>query len=322
VNPDRNVEALSKNVSASFKRRVECGDKYPLFWALHETFKREFYLGGFSQLLSSILQVIAPFALRYLIQFAMDAYFAKQLGRPEPNIGGGLGIVIGITFMILIQSLGTNQFLYCGMMVGGQMRAVLISAIFEKSMTISGRAKAGGRAIEGGQASGPGLSQKKADMGQGIAGDGAGWGNGRIMNLMSVDTHRLDQASGMFHLIWTAPISCVIALVLLIINLDYCALAGFGLLVIGVPLLTRAMKSLFVRRKAINKITDQRVSLTQEILQAVKFVKYFGWEKSFLSRLGDIRDCEIRAIQILLAIRNAINAMSMASPLLKNLFKC
>src|SRR6202035_6042227 len=63
------------------------------------------------------------------------------------------------------------------------------------------------------------------------------------------------------------------------------------------------------------KITDQRVSLTQEILQAVRFVKYFGWEMAFLERLGDIRKREIHAIQILLAIRNAINAVSMSLPI-------
>lgn len=57
------------------------------------------------------------------------------------------------------------------------------------------------------------------------------------------------------------------------------------------------------------------MSLTQEILQAVRFVKFFGWESSFLSRIGGIRDREIRAIQILLAIRNAINAVSMSLPI-------
>src|ERR1700712_2222737 len=126
--------------------------------------------------------------------------------------------------------------------------------------------------------------------------------SGRVVNLMSVDTYRIDQASGLFHMIWTAPIACIITLVLLIINLSYSALAGFGLLVIGLPILTEAVKSLFVRRKGINKITDQRVSLTQEILQAVRFVKFFGWESAFLGRLQDIRNREIRAIQILLAI--------------------
>ena len=160
-----------------------------------------------------------------------------------------------------------------------------------------------------------GGAQVMADKAHGISGDGAGWGNGRIVNLMSTDTYRIDQASGMFHMIWTSPVAILLTLVVLLINLTYSALAGFGLLVIGIPLLTKAIKSLFVRRRAINKITDQRVSLTQEILQAVRFVKYFGWESSFLERIGNIRKREIRAIQILLSIRNAINAASMSLPI-------
>jgi ABC-type multidrug transport system fused ATPase/permease subunit len=326
---------MTRKLQASFKKRVARGDRYPLLWALHETFQKEFWIGGICQFFSNILQVISPYTLRYLIQFANDAYSAQHAGKPIPHIGNGIGLVIGITFMQMCQSLGTNHFIYRGMMVGGQSRAVLISVIFEKAMSISGRAKAGGKSIEDGEEkkveddvaeekkkakkwyefSKSGAKVTTADAGKGVAGDGTGWANGRVVNLMSVDTYRVDQASGLFHLIWTAPIACVITLVLLVVNLTYSALAGFALLVIGLPLLTQAVKGLFKRRKAINKITDQRVSLTQEILQAVRFVKFFGWESAFLNRLRDIRNREVLAIQILLAIRNVINAVSMSLPI-------
>lgn len=322
---------MTLKLQASFKKRVERGDRYPLLWAMHETFKIEFWIGGICQFFANIFQVISPFTLRYLISFAADAYAAQQAGTPSPSIGKGLGLVFGITFMQMCQSLGTNHFIYRGMLVGGQSRAVLISVIFEKSLRISGRARAGGREIEDAaktekdQEEQQGTGTKKAakkrgakvapDAGRGIAGDGTGWPNGRVVNLMSVDTYRVDQASGLFHMAWTAPVACIITLILLVINLTYSALAGFALLVVGLPLLTKAVRVLFARRRAINKVTDQRVSLTQEILQAVRFVKYFGWESAFLNRLEEIRSREIGAIQILLAIRNAINAISMSLPI-------
>ncbi|TVY33255.1 Multidrug resistance protein [Lachnellula subtilissima] len=334
VNPKRSAEVMTLKLQASFKKRVARGDKYPLLFALHETFKTEFWIGGTCQFFANIFQVVSPYTLRYLIQFADDAYVAQKEGKPVPHIGNGIGLVIGITFMQMCQSLGTNHFIYRGMMVGGQSRAVLISVIFEKAMSISGRAKAGGRAIEEGketkveesalekekgtkwyQFRKSGAKVSTADSGRGVAGDGTGWANGRVVNLMSVDTYRVDQASGMFHMVWTAPIACIITLILLLVNLTYSALAGFALLIIGLPVLTEAVKSLFKRRKKINKVTDQRVSLTQEILQAVRFVKFFGWESAFLQRLSDIRNREIAAIQVLLAIRNAINAVSMSLPI-------
>ena len=341
VNPDRAAEVLSDRLRTSFNKRAARGDRYPLLWAMHETFKREFWIGGFSNLSASILQVMSPFTLRYLISFATQAYYAQRRGLPGPSIGRGVGLVIGITLMQLCQTLGTNHFIYRGQIVGAQARGVLTDLIFEKATRISGRARAGGKAIDDGLAAEPAtgadnsntksrniarrLIDKKSNPGtgpkmtldraKGILGDGAGWGNGRIVNLMSTDTYRIDQASGMFHMLWVSPVSIAITLVVLLVNLTYSALAGFALLVIGLPLLTKGIKSLFVRRKAINKITDQRVSLTQEILQSVRFVKYFGWESSFLERLGFIRRREIRAIQIVLSIRNAINAVSMSLPI-------
>ncbi|KAK8067194.1 ATP-binding cassette transporter protein [Apiospora hydei] len=307
VNPDRSAEKLTARFQESFNRRVEKKEKNPLVWALHETFFLEFWIGGLCQFCSSIFQVMSPFTLRYLIQFSQDAYVASQRGEPAPHIGAGVGLVIGVTVMQLLQSMGVNHFIYRGMMIGGQPAA--------KKTTKNPSEETLGEKCEGQEKKDEKKEKKKAKEGKGPGNDGTGWNNGKIVNLMSVDTYRIDQASALFHMIWTAPITCIVTLVVLLINLTYSALAGFALLVIGVPVLTRAIRSLFRRRGVINKITDERVGLTQEILSSVRFVKYFGWESAFLERLTEIRNREIHAIQILLAIRNAINAVSMSLPI-------
>jgi ATP-binding cassette, subfamily C (CFTR/MRP), member 1 len=112
VNPNRSAEVMTSKLQASFKKRVARGDKYPLLWAMHETFKVEFWIGGTCQFFANIFQVISPYTLRYLIQFAEDAYVAQHTGAPVPNIGKGIGLVFGITFMQMCQSLGTNHFIY------------------------------------------------------------------------------------------------------------------------------------------------------------------------------------------------------------------
>lgn len=327
VNQDRAAEPLTIKVKEAFQRRVKSGDKRPLLNALIEAFRFEFWLGGFCALIASLLQVLSPFTLRYLIQFATEAWYAKLEGKAPPPIKNGVGLALGITFMQIFQSLGVGHFIYRGMMTGGQSRGVLIGMIYEKSMVISGRAKAGGAKEPATTEAGDSdekpntkgkdsKDKKKKDKKSKKTDDvEAGWANGRIVNLMSVDTYRVDQASALLHMAWTSPVSCIITLVLLLVNLTYSALAGFAVLVIGVPLLTRAIQSLFRRRKSINKITDKRVSLTQEIVQSVRFVKFFGWETSFLDRLAEIRAKEIYSIQVLLAIRNAINAVSMSLPI-------
>lgn len=314
MNPDRSVLLLKGKFQKAFQSRLQRGGKYPLLWALYDTFKIEFWIGGVCQFFSSLLMVFSPYMTRYLIAYATAAYEAKTQHLPEPNIGSGIGYAVGITCMQIVQSLCTNQFIYRGFMVGGQIRAVLVNMLFDKTMKISGRARAGGVAVEDVQ------SQETKDSGQAPntpkvgAGGGQGWSNGRIITLMSVDADRINTASGMFHMLWTSPIAIIVTLILLCVNIGYSALAGFALLVIGVPAVTMAVKSLFKRRVAINKLTDQRVSLTQEILQSVRFVKFFGWEGSFLERLKDIRKREIVSLQVLLAIRNAVLCISMSMP--------
>ena len=192
VNPDRAVEPLTAKMRESFKRRTANGDKYPLLWAMHETFVWEFWAGGLCQLVATVLQVMSPFVLRYLIQFAADAYIASVSDSPAPSIGSGLGLVFGVTIMQIGQSLCINHFIYRGMVIGGMARASLISLIYEKSMVISGRAKAGGAELPDipaaksteKEAKKEKKRNKKGPMGKkdGVAGDGEGWGNGKIVS--------------------------------------------------------------------------------------------------------------------------------------------
>ncbi|KAL4783811.1 P-loop containing nucleoside triphosphate hydrolase protein [Aspergillus varians] len=318
VNPDREVERLSNRLGDALEQRTTADVKRPLFWALYDTFRFEFLFGGICQLLSSLLMVFAPYLTRYLIAFATEAYVAQHSGQPAPHIGRGMGFAVGIACMQALQSLCTNQFLYRGQIVGGQIRSVLILHIFNKAMKLSGRAKAGG--AQSTEEQEKKINELKAAKDQALKQPGTqppdakGWGNGRIVALMSIDVDRINLACGMFHISWTAPISIIVTLVLLLVNLGYSALAGYALLVFGMPFLTFAVRFLFKRRRKINKLTDQRVSLTQEILQGVRFVKFFGWEGSFLNRLKEIRQREIRSIQTLLAVRNGILCVSMAIP--------
>jgi ATP-binding cassette, subfamily C (CFTR/MRP), member 1 len=325
------LNALEQKFEAEFQRLVATGSKRPLLFALIKTFKKEFFLGAICQLMTAIAQTVSPFILRFLISFATEAFNAKQTGDHGPNIGYGVGLVVIVTALQVVMTFSINHFLYWGMTVGGEARGVLMSLIFAKSLRISSRAKAGGYILPPPTNAKPGNNDEKGWLKKAVSkpkgakddkkqpppaddNDTDGWSNGRIVNLMSTDTYRIDQASGMIHMLWGSPLSIIITMVLLIINLGYSALPGLGLLFLCTPALTAAIRGLFKRRFAINKITDQRVSLTTEILQSIRFVKFFGWETSFLERIQAIRKREIRSIQALLAIRDAIQALGMAVP--------
>ena len=197
VNPEREVDLLAEKLKSSLEKRNEAGSKRPLTMALYDTFRKEFLIGGGCQLTAACVQVLSPFTMKYLITFAGEAYFAQVHDTPGPAIGHGVGLVFGITAMQVIQSLCTNHFIYRGMMVGGQVRSVLIAVIFEKAMKLSGRAKAGGKAKDQADEEIPestkpdskeekGFFKKKLGKEKprkGVFGDGQGWSNGRIVNL-------------------------------------------------------------------------------------------------------------------------------------------
>lgn len=302
------------------------GNKRPLLGALYTTFKKEFVWGALCQLLAAVAQNVSPYLLKYLIAFATDAFNAKHDGGQGPSEGYGIGLVFAITGLQVAMTFAINHFLYLGTTVGGEARAVLMSRIFAKSLKLSGRARAGGSVSPPSDIK-PGSKEEKRWFKKVLpkkkgAKSGAvreqqeseGWTNGRIINLLSTDTYRIDQASGMFHMLWSTPLAIAITIVLLIINLGYAALPGLGLLFMAAPLLGAASRSLFKRRFAINKLTDKRVSLTSEALQSIRFIKVFGWEPSFLQRIETIRKKEIRSIQILMAIRDGVQSISMAIP--------
>ncbi|KAN0114469.1 P-loop containing nucleoside triphosphate hydrolase protein [Hyaloscypha variabilis] len=334
VNPDRSVDVMVAKLKEALKRRkANPGKLDPLAMAVYDTFKKDFWIGGVCQLTASCMQVLSPFTLKYLIIFVEEAYDAKVNGGASPSIGRGVGLVVGITCMQMVQSLCMSQFYYRGMLVGGQVRSTLIACIFEKAMKLSGRAKAGGKdtsksdKLSGGVQSkgqeekvhsGKNSGQEKKEK-NGASGTDEGWSNGRINNLMATDTSRIDLASGTFHRCWTSPIQVLLTLGLLCVNLTYSALVGFAFICVMMPLLGRATRSLMARRKAINKITDQRVQLTQEIFSSVRFVKFLGWESSFLDRLAKLRKVEVRKIFLLMSIRNGILSVAVMTPILASM---
>ncbi|KAH8428477.1 ATP-binding cassette transporter YOR1 [Aspergillus melleus] len=301
VNPDRSVDFLSKELGSSLERRLKRGDKKPLVGAIYETFKREFWIGAICQILGTVIIVLSPLVIRHLISFAMEAYDSRHGTRPSPHVSWGIGYALAIFFMQVIRALCMSQSFYKGDVLGGQVKAALVSLIFSKAMKLSGRAKVDGR--HSGE-----NDQEHNDKKESTPDEIAGWNNGRITMLMGVEADRVDRACGSIHLLWATPICLAVGLVVLLFTIGYSALSGYGFMLLSVVLLTYIVRCLVNLRVTVNKTTDQRVSLTQEIVYNARFVKFFGWENFFLERLRKLRHIEMHSLHKLLAVRHAVIA--------------
>jgi ATP-binding cassette, subfamily C (CFTR/MRP), member 1 len=132
---------------------------------------------------------------------------------------------------------------------------------------------------------------------------------------MSTDTSRIDFAAGYCHMGWVSLVQVCIILAILIVNIGPSALAGFGLLICSAPILGRIVRKLVTKRLKSTKFTDARVRITQEILSSMRVIKYYAWERSFLKKVIDLRETELKIVRFLLLMRAGINAVSMTIPI-------
>src|SRR5690349_1253971 len=130
---------------------------------------------------------------------------------------------------------------------------------------------------------------------------------------MSTDTTRIDSAASYIQLLITTPVQIFVAVGLLIALLGPSALAGFAIMLLFGPIQGLAMRQLIKARKKVLPLTDKRVKLTQEVLQGIRVVKLFAWEKSFLSRLDGLRIAELAGTRGIMIIRSFIVAVAQVS---------
>uniref|UniRef100_A0A383WNY2 Uncharacterized protein n=1 Tax=Tetradesmus obliquus TaxID=3088 RepID=A0A383WNY2_TETOB len=116
------------------------------------------------------------------------------------------------------------------------------------------------------------------------------------------------------HYLWTAPIEAGAILTILAVLVKVYALPGWGVICIVMP-----MQYLFgwmiIKNKIKNsKNTQERGGIIQEILPAMKLVKYYAWEAFFEKEISKIRGREV-ALMTKNAIIKTINiAMVFGTP--------
>ncbi|KAI0332194.1 multidrug resistance-associated ABC transporter [Cubamyces sp. BRFM 1775] len=121
----------------------------------------------------------------------------------------------------------------------------------------------------------------------------AGADIGKIVNLMASDSSRISLTTAALYFIYGAPFEIVIASVFLYQILGWSAFTGFLVIILSWPLNNFVARRSVRIQKGISTVRDKRMGVLNELIGAVKFIKFFAWEDRWIQRVMEARKVEM-----------------------------
>ncbi|WFD02890.1 hypothetical protein MOBT1_001577 [Malassezia obtusa] len=228
-------------------------------------------------------------ALSALLAFAEARDAAERSGTPPPPLHMGLlyaGLIYASQMGDFLCDVNSLQL---GRVAATQARSLLITEIVSKALR---------RHLYGAprtpDAEAPAEAPAEAD-------------DGRVLNLVSVDTMKIDALISLSHQpLIEYPLTILLCVLLLFRELGAAAGAGLLIMLIATPLQARLSRRMLAVQARMLRATDARLRLANEVLACIKTVKFFAWEAPFVHRMNDARAAELR----MLALDNVISVLS------------
>ncbi|KAJ2894451.1 hypothetical protein MKZ38_007530 [Zalerion maritima] len=231
--------------------------KNPSLWiALFRAFGPTYVQGALFRTGADIFAFLQPQLLRLLILFV---HSHREHQQPEQPLVQGAAIALAMFTVSVAQSLCLHQSFQRISRTGMRLKSSLISAIYAKSLDLSHASR-------------------------------ATISTGDIVNLMAIDSQRMQDATQFCQHLWSAPLQITLCMASLYRLLGYSMFAGVAILTLMIPIngfITRAVQSL---QKQQIKNKDSRARLIAEVVNNMKSIKLFAWAPEFISRIAHIRD--------------------------------
>ena len=116
---------------------------------------------------------------------------------------------------------------------------------------------------------------------------------GQFITFVAADHERIQEGCVMGPLFIGAPVTLAMSMVYAIYLVGPSALVGFVIVILFIPLMAGIAKLQSHYRERVVSITDKRVTSMKEIIDAMRLIKMYAWEESFLSRILEVRNKEV-----------------------------
>ncbi|ORY53612.1 P-loop containing nucleoside triphosphate hydrolase protein [Rhizoclosmatium globosum] len=120
---------------------------------------------------------------------------------------------------------------------------------------------------------------------------------GLIVNLVSNDVQRFEDAAPFAHFIWLGPLEVVLMLYFMYQQISWAAFAAVGSLLCLIPLQGWFAKMFAQLRKKTVLLRDERIKSISDSLAGMLVVKLYAWEDAFERSINKIRDDELHNIR-------------------------
>ncbi|KAM0756114.1 P-loop containing nucleoside triphosphate hydrolase protein [Meredithblackwellia eburnea MCA 4105] len=183
------------------------------------------------------------------------------------------------------RTLAEQQHFHHARRIGMRLRSEITVAVFEKVLR---RKDMGGRTGAGSTASGAGKEEGKAGETDSQA------SAGKVVTLVSDDTDRVLRMGCDAHLIYGTPLELILSLFFLYNLMGWSAFVGFSILAITVPINFNLGKRAIEISRRRSSARDARQGALQELLGAIRTVKFFGWTDAWIAKTEARRSEELR----------------------------
>ena len=229
------------------------------------------------------VSVVFNYASPFFLKRILDSLDPRSNPTPEKRALAYIYAVLAF-LSTLCKAQADVQHLWFGRRAATRIRSELMAAIYDKALK---RKDFSGLVDK---------DPKNAEVKASSKGDDpkAGADIGKIVNLMAGDANRISQVVTGSYFIYGAPFEIVIAATFLYQLLGLSAFAGFVVLIVGWPLNSIVSRRAVRIHKGVSSARDKRMGVLNELIGAMKFIKFFAWEEQWINRAMDAREVEMK----------------------------
>eukprot|EP00040_Diaphanoeca_grandis_P037451 m.244078 g.244078 ORF g.244078 m.244078 type:complete len:1509 (+) comp33822_c0_seq1:144-4670(+) len=259
-----NMEDQAPILAQQFKKTWDKQKKKKdpsLVRALFGAYGSTILAAAFFKLCQDLLAFVQPQLLKMFITYIEDRQ-PEDPDAEKPDQELGWELACAMFGVAIVQSICLHQYFHRMYKVGMRIRSGVMTAVYDKSLKLSNSAR-----------------QSTT--------------SGEIVNHMAIDAQRFMEVCNYLNMLWSAPLQIALSLYFLYDLMGWPIFAGLGVMVIMIPINGLvAMKERKVSRKLMAK-KDERIRDMNEVLNGIKVIKMYAWERPFLELIHEERASEL-----------------------------